>query len=63
MNEGAFNDKIMVKYYNEHKIDHVITLGHAAYVERFNGTIKSMIYKRVKAFNGAWHTYIYIHLY
>ena len=58
-NESGFNDKSLLEYYKEHNIDHIITLGHANYVERFIRTIKSLVYKRVKQFKGAWHTYIY----
>ena len=58
-NEAGFQDKLMLDYYKEHNIDHIITLGHANYVERFIRTCKSLVYKRVEQFKGAWHSYIY----
>ena len=58
-NEGAFNYKKMEEFYKNNDIDHIITLAHAPYVERFIRTIKDMIYKRVKQFKGRWIDYIY----
>ena len=58
-NEGAFNYKKMEEFYKEHQIDHIVTLGHAPYVERVIRTLKDMIYKRVKQFKGRWIDYVY----
>jgi hypothetical protein len=38
--EGAFNSKLLQDYFKEHKIDHIVTRGHAAFAERGIRTIK-----------------------
>lgn len=46
--EGAFNSKLLQDYFKEHKIDHIVTRGHAAFAERGIRTIKNLIYKRLE---------------
>jgi hypothetical protein len=46
--EGAFNSKLIQDYFIEHKINHIITRGHAPYAERAIRTIKNLIYKRLE---------------
>jgi len=53
-NEDAFSSTAMVAYFKEHKIKHIITLGHAPVAERQIRTIKDMIYKRVENNGSGW---------
>jgi transposase InsO family protein len=46
--EGSFVSNLVQKYFKDENIQHLTTLNHAPYVERFIRTIKNMIYKRLE---------------
>ena len=46
--EGSFNGKYVQQYLKENDIQLIMTLAHAAIVERAIGTIKNMLYKRLE---------------
>ena len=53
-NEPAFSSTAVQAYLKEHKIKHIVTLGHAPVAERQIRTIKDMIYKRVENIGAGW---------
>ena len=50
--EGSLNSKLLLDYFEEHKIRKLTTRTHAGVVERFIRTIKDMIYKRLEKKRG-----------
>jgi len=44
--EGALNSKEIQAYFNENKIKHIVSRGHAPVAERSIRTIKDLIYRR-----------------
>ena len=56
--EGSFNSKEAVKFYEDKHIKHIITRTHANYAERGIRTIKNMIYKRIDKFpDEKWYSH------
>ena len=45
--EGALNSKEIQAYFNETKIKHIVSRGHAPVAERSIRTIKDWIYRRI----------------
>ena len=49
--EGAFNSRAYIKFLNENKIKHIQTTTHAHTVERFIGTFRQNLQRRLDALN------------
>jgi hypothetical protein len=45
--EGALNSNEIQTYFNENKIKHIVSRGHAPVAERAIRTIKDLIYRRI----------------
>ena len=58
-NEGAFVSNEVKKYFENVKIRHLTTLGHAPVAERQIRTIKDMIYKRIEHNKKEWWEVLY----
>ena len=58
-NEPAFSSAAIQAYLKEHKIKHIITLGHAPVAERQIRTINNMIYNRVENIGAGWVDVLY----
>ena len=58
-NEGAFVSNEIQKYFEDEKIRHLTTLGHAPVAERQIRTMKDMIYKRIEYTKKEWWEVIY----
>lgn len=58
-NEGAFVSNEVKKYFENAKIRHLTTLGHAPVAERQIRTIKDMIYKRIEHTKKEWFEVLY----
>ena len=58
-NEPSFISNEVQKYFDEEKIRHLTTLGHAPVAERQIRTIKDMIYKRIEYTKKEWWEVLY----
>ena len=47
--EGAFNNESFIRLMNKHKIKHIMVVGSAHTIERFNRTLKENIQTRFDA--------------
>ena len=60
--EAAISAYAMIEYYEEKHVRHYVTRNHAAFAERFIGTFKDMLCKRIDGGSREkpqWHDYIY----
>ena len=59
--EGAFNSPEFIRLVNKHNIKHIMVVGKAHTVERFNRTLKEKITERLEVLGGdpdAWTQYL-----
>ena len=59
--EGSFNSPEFIRLINKHHIKHIMVLGKAHTVERFNRTLKEKITERLEVLGGdpdAWTEYL-----